>query len=445
MQKYITTGDWMLLPVYLGLMLFIAAMYRGKLKDKQDKKYFMLGLYAKLAGGIAFALVYAYSYKGGDTINYWHSATCMIHLAGDNFHAFWKLMCGNMEWKYLSEFTQETGYPLYRHDPHAFAAVRFLTPFVFLGAKKLLISTLVLNFFLYFIVFRFYRFLKSLYPQQQTILAISLLFIPSVIFWGSGLLKDSLTFCFTLLCIVSMYNMILRPHKWMKYFIYLVFSAYIILSIKPYIFFALMAAILIWTIIHYTRSIKGKLLRFVLMPILSLLVLGGGIFAFSQLSKSVGGYYSDLDTMAEQAVVIQDDLTRDYYGGNTFDIGDFEPTVAGMLSKFPQAVVAGLYRPFLWDSASFFMLISGLENLVLLLLSLYVVFMVGPKHFFRKTGNDPFLVFCFVFAIILSFFIGLTTANFGSLVRYRIPMLPFFVFGLLMVYQHKRRSVNQSS
>ncbi len=43
------------------------------------------------------------------------------------------------------------------------------------------------------------------------------------------------------------------------------------------------------------------------------------------------------------------------------------------------------------------------------------------------------------FAIVLSFFIGLTTANFGALVRYRIPLLPFFVFMLLYVYETKRK------
>jgi hypothetical protein len=144
--------------------------------------------------------------------------------------------------------------------------------------------------------------------------------------------------------------------------------------------------------------------------------------------------------MAEQATVIQQDLSRDYYGGNSFDIGDFEPTFGGMLNKFPQATAAGLYRPYLWDSNSIFMFFTGLENLVLLLLSLYVMFRVGPFRFLRQMMNDPFLLFCFVFAIILAFFIGITTANFGALVRYRIPLLPFFVFALLKIYFTNRKA-----
>ncbi|MEA3447319.1 MAG: hypothetical protein U9Q98_02565 [Bacteroidota bacterium] len=439
MQKIITTGDWLLLPIYLMIMLVIAAMYRGSLKDEQDKKFFMWGLWAKLAGGLAFALVYVYYYGGGDTTSYWHSANCLINLAGENFHAFWKLMTGSMDAEYLSAFNHNTGYPLYRHDPKAFAANRFLVPFVFLGAKKFLVSTLVLDFLLYFVVFRFYRFLRRLYPDQQLVTAIAVLFIPSVLFWGSGLLKDSLTFSFTLLSIISLYYLIIKPKHVFRYFLYLLFSAYIVISIKPYIFFALLAAALVWAIVQYTKNIKGAFLRFVLMPVLSLTVLAGGMFAFSQLSGAVGGYYSDMDAMAEQAVVIQDDLTRDYYGGNSFDIGAFEPTLGGMLSKFPQATAAGLYRPYLWDSATVFMLLSGLENLVLMFLTLYILIKIGPVKLLRQLGQDPYLVFCFVFAIILAFFIGLTTANFGALVRYRIPMLPFFVFALLKIYMVNRK------
>jgi hypothetical protein len=438
MREIITTTEWALLPAYLLIFMLVALWYRSRLDDAKDRRYFMLGLWAKLAGGVAFALVYAYYYKGGDTINYWHSAKCMINLAGEDFNAFRKLMTGSMEARYLSAFTQETGYPFYRGDPRAFAAIRFLTPFVWLGAKKFVLATLTLDFALYFLVFRFYRFLRYLYPKQQLISAIAVLFIPSVLFWSSGLLKDSLTFSFTLLAVVSLYNLIIRPHHWIRYLMYLTVSGYIVLSIKPYIFYALLAGVLIWAIVHYTHRIKGAFLRFVLMPVLSLLVLGGGVFAFSQLSGAVGGYYSDVDAMAEQAAVIQEDLTQDYYGGNSFDIGDFEPTMGGMLSKFPQATAAGLYRPYLWDSATLFMLLSGLENLVLLLLTLYIILRVGPFRFFRQMAEDPFLLFCFAFAIILAFFIGLTTANFGALVRYRIPLLPFFVFALTIVYQHKR-------
>ncbi|MEA1873660.1 MAG: hypothetical protein U9N51_04405, partial [Bacteroidota bacterium] len=425
-KQIITASDWLLLPVYIGFILLIAAMIRSRFEHALDKKYFMWGLYAKLFGAIAFALIYVYNYGGGDTINYWHSAKCFINLSHENFPAFWQLMKGSMEPEFLYSFTSETGYPAYRHDPQAFAVNRFMVPFVWLGAKRFLLSTVVLSFFIYLVIFRFYRFLSRLYPDYRQIAGIAVLFVPSILIWSSGILKDSLTFAFALLAVVALYNLFVKPHQWIRYLLYLVFSAHIIISIKPYIFYALLAAAMVWLLAAYTIKIKAKFVRVFVMPLLAVLFIVAGIFTFSRLGDTVGGYYTDMDAMAEQAYIIQDDLSKDYYGGNSFDIGGFEPTMGGMLSKAPQAIVAGLYRPFLWEAGNILMIFSGLENFVLLLLSLFIIFRIGPLNFIKQLSKEPFLIFAIVFAVVLSFFIGLTTANFGALVRYRIPLLPFF-------------------
>ena len=431
--QYIIATDWLLLPIYLGFILMIGILIKGRIKHPVDKKYFMWGLYAKLFGAIAFASIYAYNYGGGDTTSYHKSAHVLINLSHYDFNAFWQLMKGNMEAQYLTAFTADTGYPLYRHDPQAFAANRFLVPFVWLGAKRFLLSTVVLSFFMYLVVFRFYRFLSDLYPDARRNAAIAVLFVQSVLFWSSGILKDSFTFSFALLCIVSLYHLIIKPQKILRYLLYLIFSAYIVLSLKPYIFFALFVAALIWLLLVQSKRIKNVFLKTVGVPAVSALIIIGGIFAINQLGSFVGGYYTDIDKVAKQAVVIQDDLSRATYGENSFDIGNFDPSFSGMLSKFPQAVMAGLYRPFLWESGNLLMIFSGLENILLLLLSLYVLLRAGPLKFIKQVFSDPFIAFCLIYAIILSFFIGLTTANFGALVRYRIPMLPFFTFALIMI------------
>ena len=44
----------------------------------------------------------------------------------------------------------------------------------------------------------------------------------------------------------------------------------------------------------------------------------------------------------QTAVTTQHDLKQDYYDGNSFDIGELEATPLSILSKFPQATIAGL-------------------------------------------------------------------------------------------------------
>ena len=43
------------------------------------------------------------------------------------------------------------------------------------------------------------------------------------------------------------------------------------------------------------------------------------------------------------------------------------------------------------------------------------------------------LLFSFVFAIFFAFGVGLSTSNFGALVRYKIPCIPFYLSSLWLV------------
>jgi hypothetical protein len=57
-------------------------------------------------------------------------------------------------------------------------------------------------------------------------------------------------------------------------------------------------------------------------------------------------------------------LKRDYYGGNSFDIGTFDPTIQGIIGKAPKAIMAGVYRPYIWDQVNFHGYF-GIETLIL--------------------------------------------------------------------------------
>ena len=48
------------------------------------------------------------------------------------------------------------------------------------------------------------------------------------------------------------------------------------------------------------------------------------------------------------------------------------------------------------------------------------------KNLIQSLINYPSLSFCLVFTIVFGIGVGITSGNFGSLVRYRIPFLPFF-------------------
>jgi hypothetical protein len=135
-------------------------------------------------------------------------------------------------------------------------------------------------------------------------------------------------------------------------------------------------------------------------------------------------------------------LKQDYYGGHSFDIGEFDGTISGVFSKFPLAVTAGLFRPFIFEARNPVMFISGIENTFLLIFTLVFLFRVGPIKVLKYVSKEPLLLFSLTFAIFFAFGIGLSTSNFGALVRYKIPCIPFYLSSLYIIREHFLKQEN---
>jgi hypothetical protein len=130
--------------------------------------------------------------------------------------------------------------------------------------------------------------------------------------------------------------------------------------------------------------------------------------------------------------------------GSKYDLGKIEPTPIGMATKIPAGIIVTLFRPYLWEVKKPIMLLSSLEGLAFIILTLMVFYKVGFFNTIKKIAKDPNLLFFFIFSMIFAFAVGISTGNFGTLSRYKIPCMPFFAALLLILYyQHKTPSKNQ--
>ena len=85
------------------------------------------------------------------------------------------------------------------------------------------------------------------------------------------------------------------------------------------------------------------------------------------------------------------------------------------------------------------MLISGLENFILLLLTIFLLFKLKFVRFFQFIFSDPILIFSLLFTVFFMFAVGMASANFEALVRYIIPAMPFFVASIfIMLDKYKK-------
>ena len=177
-------------------------------------------------------------------------------------------------------------------------------------------------------------------------------------------------------------------------------------------------------------------LKIIITPFIASIGIGLGLFIWSFTSESLG-QYGAIDSMLQKAVEASADLKQEYYQGNSFDLGEIDPTISGVLSKFPIATMTGLFRPFLWEARNVVMFASGIENSIILLFVFYVFFR-RPGTSLKVMFTNPLVLFCLIFAVFFAFSVAISTSNFGAMVRLRIPQMPFLLSGWLIIYYFQK-------
>ncbi len=421
-------------------MIFIILVYAKKIKEKRIKdapyyKYYTKGLLVKIIGAILFCLIYALYYKGGDTVNYYKGVLAMIN-AFKHSPIKYFIMILNPEVKYARHLFWEAGLfpPSYMlKDPRTLSVIKLSSVISLFGFGGFLATTIILSSLVYSWVWKLFEFMSIRYPSYQREINIAILYLPSTIFWGSGIMKDTFTFAATCYMVYGLHQFFIRRKRLLKVLIQLIISFYLILTIKSYIMFALLPGLLIFANFERLSSIKSTFIKIIIIPFSIFILFFISNTFFVNFSDLFGKYSAD--RLLEEAAIQNADLQREVYGKNSFDIGEFEPTFQGVVSKIPYAINAALLRPYIWEVGSPTMFFSGVENILILLIVIWLI-LTKPLSIYR-IFKDPFLIFCLLFTLILGFGVGLSTSNFGALVRYKIPFLPFFVFLILFLIKKK--------
>jgi hypothetical protein len=141
--------------------------------------------------------------------------------------------------------------------------------------------------------------------------------------------------------------------------------------------------------------------------------------------------------------VIRSDLLRsDQYGSNNYDIGKFDGSLISLISVAPNAIFTALFRPFLWEIGSPTMVFSAIENFILILFTFFTLVKVSPFTVVRTLLKEPFLFYCFIFSILFAFGVGIAGTNFGAMVRYKTPLMPFFFSMIYIVSKNHQKKIN---
>ena len=442
--------DYVIIGVYLILMFLWAYYVQQKKRDENPAyEWYAKALFAKVIGAIALCLVYTLHYGVQDTLGFYISSEAMVNVLGETPRGYFRLLFGGLSQENLSFFNSSTGYHWYRSDPNSFLIVRITSIFTIFGFKNYFTTSILFAWFFFKGYWKLFLLLHKLYPGYRKEFAFAVFFFPSVMFWGSGILKDTVTLSMTGWFVYSVYFAFVLKEQRFKNIFAMLITGYFIMAIKPYIIVALVPGAFIWLAWSYIRKYENRVLRFVLAPVATLLFLGLGFGVLTLLQSSLGTYGS-LDSIILKALITYDDHTRALsYGENFYDLGEFDGTVENFFSKAPLAITTGLFRPFLWEARNVFMVLAALENMAFLFLVVIIFWRTGFVKSIKIAFDEPLVVFSITFAIVFAFGVGISSGNFGAMVRLKIPLLPFLAAGLLTLYRRsmeiKKEKQNQES
>lgn len=430
--------DLIVTPIIIFIVYAVAYVVRPWVTDDITRRYFFPGLTVRIIGAISVGLLYQFYYEGGDTFAYHtHGSRPLWEAIMDSPSNGFRLLLMNGE--YGPGVWDTANRIWYWNDPQSFfiirlAAILDLLTFSSYSATAVLFAVIAFTGG-WMLFLTFYK----LHPQIHRWIAFSVLFIPTVIFWGSGIFKDTITLAALGMATYGFHRLFVERRSKIFSIMLLVVSFWVIFSIKKYILLCFLPALLLWWVASNLSRIPSMMLRMIVAPLTGIMAAFLAYYAVLKVGEDDPRY--QISKLAETAKVTAYDI-RFGWGARTgegsgYTLGELDGSWQSMMALAPQAVNISLFRPYFWEVRNPLMLLSALESFALLLISIHLILRVRLKIF--QYIQKPNVFFCFVFAIVFAFAVGVSTFNFGSLSRYKIPMMPYFLMALGLIETYWKR------
>ena len=407
---------------YLGLCVWAIFKWRFFEVEGAQKKHFAFFFLLKVVAGIFLTLVYTYYYTDqskADIYRYFNDSKVISPLLFSHPLVWLKIMTGwgikepgVFQYLLSTQYFSHPGSDIVTNNTFI---IRVNVLLNYLSFSNIFINTLFLNFVSFTALTALFKALRGHFSGFQEVLYLPLYLLPGVVFWSSGLLKESLLFTG-----VSLYlSYYLAERRQVGWQMFLAFVGIVMVAYTKIQLVALTIALEI-VFLSPNRSNRAVLRRLFIMMVMLM----------------VGGYFwgATVCTMLIEKRNEFVELALKENAGSYFDTQVVEPSVVNLLKLVPEAFVNAVFRPFVWDSGNLFQKVFGVENLLFLLL------LIIPLRYFKFPTGDKLLVcLCFLlFAIANYLLIVITVPIMGAIVHYRVIAEPFLLISVLLMTDLER-------
>jgi hypothetical protein len=142
-------------------------------------------------------------------------------------------------------------------------------------------------------------------------------------------------------------------------------------------------------------------------------------------------------TKAEKLQDIVGEYTQ-MENGTGYMLPPLKLTLGGIINTFFSSVNVSLFRPYPWEIKKIINVPMLLENLLLFFILIRAVILLRLR-IVSLIIKDNILLFCFLYTLGIGAVVGFISFNFGTLARYRAPVLPIiYCLAFILVYHGKK-------
>ncbi len=441
----IDTIDYLVVPFYFLVFFLVLKHYIKKTtpNDSRLRKHLIRGAFLKLVFCILYSFINEFALGTGDVYSYFLTGVTLRDLLHNNFDLWWTAMTIDDPFELLGKFEVIDNIMF---DKSNFYVPKIISCIYDMCAGSYIAMGMLLSTLCYLGIIKIVKVLYKYYKDNATIIFVAFLYMPTVLFWSSGLLKDTVSFLGITLVISSFIEIAIYKNKFIANAILFYIGYLLVTSVKSYIFYTSFPFLLVFWLFYYGYDKRNILFRFVVIPVTVFVGVYFIVFSssFQSILEEIG------QTLVVEKLVASGKGLATAAASSQFDIGIKYNEVTDFKSLLPYfwpAVNVTIFRPYLWEVKNIVQTLSSLESTGILLMSIIILIKSRVVGFVKILFKDPFFLFCLLFALCFTFLVGLSSSNFGTLARYKLPCYPFLIIMLLLInanFSKKAKAKNKA-
>jgi hypothetical protein len=413
-----------LLSVILVLILLAISYYSSWCRVDGLARYTAPALLlVKLGFALALWAVYTFYYTDrgtSDIYKYYDDATVIHQAQIDHSPAWLALMIGSSDTTYTAAYTSQMNSWTRRYNGNVpvnenRTMIRLHAAMMALWGENIHANNFVFCFLSFIGCMMILQVLVYYLPNGYSYLGLVCVAFPSFLFWTSGALKESLM----LLGVGALlYGVAMQRATLLSRLFAITIGIGTLILLRYFLLICLMPGLLAYWALPRVSSLHKLLAKYAT----TLLLCG-----------MIAVYIAPLDTRVNFPRIVYVKQKNAIGEAQYMNAGSYSPvsrvdmSLSSVLRYMPEGLRNTLCKPYPWMSHNPMMLMSALENILWIILLLLAI-----THSRRDTYVywNLFLFMAVSLAIYYSL-IGLVAPVIGNLVRYRVILLPCWVYLLL--------------